>query len=65
MRPEDIADVAWHAQTSEGALALLAADKDGLSEREATKRRAVFGPNRLPRQKRPGPFRSSRPAGGC
>jgi magnesium-transporting ATPase (P-type) len=54
VRPEEIADVAWHAQTSEGALALLAADKDGLSEREATKRRAVFGPNRLPRQKRPG-----------
>lgn len=54
MRPEDIANVAWHAQTPQAALALLAAGEDGLSEQEASARRAVFGPNRLPKQKRPG-----------
>ena len=54
MRPEEIANVAWHAQTLEDALALLAANEDGLCEREASERRAVFGPNRLPKQRRPG-----------
>jgi magnesium-transporting ATPase (P-type) len=54
VRPEEIANVAWHAQTLEDALALLAANEDGLCEREASERRAVFGPNRLPKQRRPG-----------
>ncbi|GAF93167.1 unnamed protein product, partial [marine sediment metagenome] len=36
------------------ALALLAADEDGLSGEEAALRRTVFGPNSLPKQKPPG-----------
>ena len=54
VRPENIASVAWHAESREDALALLAASEDGLSKQEASKRRAIFGPNRLPKQKRPG-----------
>ncbi len=54
MRPEDIANVAWHAKEPEAALALLAAGQDGLSEHEAAARRELFGPNQLPKQKHPG-----------
>jgi len=54
VRLEDNANIAWHAQSSEDALALLEANEDGLSEWEASERRVVFGPNRLPKRKRSG-----------
>ena len=37
----------WHALTSEATLARLAAGTDGLSDAEAARRRARFGPNAL------------------
>lgn len=46
--------IAWHAQPVEAALSALCTDGAGLSEQEAARRLAEYGPNRLPEPKRRG-----------
>jgi magnesium-transporting ATPase (P-type) len=47
----------WHATPAEAAFAHLEASAAGLTSAEAAARRILFGPNVLPRPRRPGPFR--------
>ena len=51
--PSDVAACVWHTLVRDQALERLSSAESGLSEDEATARRAVFGPNVLPRRKRP------------
>ncbi len=52
--PEQIADRAWHALPADEALALLGVSEAGLDTAEVEARRAMFGPNVLPRRERIG-----------
>ncbi len=52
--PEQIADRAWHALPADEALALLGVSEAGLDTAEVEARRAMFGPNVLPRRERVG-----------
>ncbi len=52
--PEQIADRAWHALPAAEALALLGVSEAGLGTAEVEARRAMFGPNVLPRRERIG-----------
>jgi magnesium-transporting ATPase (P-type) len=47
-KPDDAPDLPWHATAAEDVLAALATSPQGLSEAEATARRAKHGPNVLP-----------------
>jgi magnesium-transporting ATPase (P-type) len=51
--PGDVAACVWHTLVRDQALERLSSAESGLSEDEAAARRAVFGPNVLPRHKRP------------
>ena len=51
--PETLAERAWHAMDRREAIAALASDEAGLDEREAERRRALFGPNLVPKAKGP------------
>ncbi len=51
--PGDVAACVWHTLVRDQALERLSSAESGLSEDEAAARRAVFGPNVLPRSQRP------------
>ena len=51
--PSAMADIAWHALAVAETLAVLHAGPDGLSSEEAERRKARFGPNRLPEARKP------------
>ncbi len=51
------AAVAWHALPAEAVLSELGVSEAGLATAEANRRRARFGPNRLPRPHPPGVLR--------
>ncbi len=58
-RPEPVADremPAWYQQPAAAVLAALASSWDGLSEAEAARRYAVYGPNTLPGAEGAGPL---------
>ncbi len=55
--PDDGAAGAWHALPVEAVLSALEASDGGLTAAEARRRRDRFGPNRLPRPRRPGVLR--------
>ena len=54
---DDGAAVVWHALAVEAVLSRLEVSDSGLTTAEARRRRARYGPNRLPRPRRPGVLR--------
>ena len=56
-RPDDGLAASWHAQPIEAVLSGLETSVGGLTAAEARRRRGRFGPNRLPRPRRPGVLR--------
>jgi magnesium-transporting ATPase (P-type) len=55
-RTADETAIAWHALDQSGLLERLVSGIDGLSDEEAARRLAEFGPNQLPDRPPPSPF---------
>ncbi len=53
--PEALAGAQWYAPPIDDVLSRLDVEERGLTAEEADRRRAEFGPNRLPERKRTGP----------
>ena len=54
LEPEALARGGWHAMSRGEALTALQSDEQGLGTREASRRRALFGANLVPKAKGPG-----------
>jgi len=52
LSPDEVSEHAWHSVSPDQALRLLKVDEAGLDSDEVEARRAVFGPNVLPRRER-------------